>query len=262
MRNTDSHDDRTDRHVKCYVHHSRDTKTFATRRVVLSQMLDNGTDRKCLELIADFQAKEKAAAMEFSPPTQRKYQHPTESESTSEMRNRFFKEGKITKENVELFDQMFALNSRFFEQGVAEGVGSQNCLGFVKDHPTDQDHLHITEKFSAEWWRAKHPLKSEAEQMAALGFNMDGGLSFIPLIHDHKYLEDVGACSSLDFALRVFTDNLDLTKWHIKERKTIAGHGGRTYSEAKLFDEAGQLVAIESQQSIMRPLPSGAVAKL
>lgn len=77
---------------------------------------------------------------------------------------------------------------------------------------------------------------------------------FIPLIHDHKFLDDAGACSSLDFALRIFTDRLDLTKWHVKERKTIAGQGGRTYSEARLYDEAGNLVAIESQQSIMRPL--------
>jgi acyl-CoA thioesterase II len=251
----------TDRRVKCFVHHSRDTKTFATRRVVVSQLLDNGTDRKCLELIADFQVAEPASAMEFYPPPERQYQKP--NVTTQQLRDQYVKEGKIDKETGSLLDTMFALSGKFFDQIPApEGVSGQNCMGFAKHLNTDQDHLHISDKFSAEWHRAKGSLPTTADQMASLAWAMDGGLSFIPLIHDHKYLEDVGACSSLDFSLRLFTNNFDFTKWHIKERKAIAGQGGRTYSEARLFDEHGQLVAMESQQSIMRPLPPGVKSKL
>ena len=253
----------TDRRVKCFVHHSRDTRSFATRRVVLSQMLDNGTDRKCLELIADFQLTEPATCMEFLPPTLRRYQHPSQIRPVAEMRDQFVKEGKLTAEDGKTLDTMFALNGLYFDSApCVEGVTGQNMMGFGKALHTDQDHLHITEKFSAEWSRVKTPLNSSADQMAALAFSMDGGLSFIPLIHDHKFLDDAGACSSLDFALRIFTDKFDFTKWHVKERKAIAGEGGRTYSEARLFDEGGNLVAIESQQSIMRPLPPKSGPKL
>lgn len=253
----------TDRHVKCFVHHSRDTKSFATRRVVLSQLLDNGTDRKCLELIADFQIREPATAMEFLPPTIRQYKPPTEIPSTIQLRDQFVSQKKLSQKQGSMLDDMFALQGKFWEQHPCpEGVTGQNMMGFGKALATDQDHLGITEKFSAEWMRAKGDLPTEADQVSALAFNMDGGLSFIPLIHDHQFLEDVGACSSLDFALRIFTDKLDMTGWHVKERKAIAGEGGRTYSEARIYDARGNLVAIESQQSIMRPLGGGKKGKL
>jgi acyl-CoA thioesterase len=214
-------------------------------------------------LIADFQATEPATAMEFLPPTLVQYEHPSQLPTVGQLRDQFVEQGKITKEAGGLIDDMFALQGRFFDScPTKEGVTGQNMMGYAKTLPTDQDHLHITEKFSAEWMRAKGSLPTYQDQMAALAFNMDGGLSFIPLIHDHKFFEDAGACSSLDFALRIFTDNMDFCRWHLKERKAIAGQGGRTYSEARLYDESGNLVAVESQQSIMRPAPSRAVAKL
>lgn len=246
-----------DRPLRCKVFRTRDTKSFATRRVVLSQTLDNGTERRCLELTADFQAAEPANAMTFLPPTICQYKSPDQTKTMHQLREQFVAEGKLSQQAGNRLDDMFALSAKFFEQKpCTEGVTGQNFMGMAKHLGTDQDHLNITDKFSAEWFRARDELSTTTEQLSALAFNMDGGLSFIPLIHDHKYLEDVGACSSLDFALRIFSDNIDLTKWHLKERKAIAGQGGRTYSEARLFDEAGNLVAIESQQSIMRPLPA------
>jgi acyl-CoA thioesterase II len=252
-----------DRPVRCKVFRTRDTKTFATRRVVLTQNLDNGTQRSCLELFADFQMAEPASAMLFQPRTIRNYPSPAQTPSTVQLRDQFVSQSKITEKQGALLDDMFRLNALFFDQkAIPDGVTGQNMMGFGKHLPTDQDHLHITEKFSAEWLKAKGDLPTNGEQLAALAFNMDGGLSFIPLIHDHAFLEDAGACSSLDFALRIFTDKLDLTQWHVKERKAIAGEGGRTYSEARLFDADGNLVAIESQQSIMRPVPGRPTSKL
>jgi acyl-CoA thioesterase len=236
--------------VKAKVYRARDTKSFATRRVVLFQELPNGTERSCMEIFADFQAQEPASVLEYSPPTLLPQKTPQESPELRALRDKFVADGKISKKTGDLLDSMFKLMHTFFEQRpCTEGITGQTMAGFGKYLSTNQDHLSITEKFSAEWFRAR------GKQLAALAFNMDGGLSFLPLMHDHKFLEDVGACSSLDFALRVFTPTLDMNQWHIKERKTIAAEGGRTYSEARLFDERGNLVAIESQQSIMRPLP-------
>lgn len=168
----------TDRHVTCNVYRSRDTKSFATRRVVLTQLLDDGSDRKCLELIADFQRKEPAAAMEFLPPTSRQYLHPSQAPNTEALRDQFVAKGLLTKTQGNLLDSMFSLSKKFFETvPCVEGITGQNMMGFGKALPTDQDHLHITDKVSAEWFRARGVLPSTAEQMSALAFNMDGGLS-------------------------------------------------------------------------------------
>jgi acyl-CoA thioesterase II len=245
-----------DRPVKCNIFRSRDTRSFATRRILLSQKLPNGTERNCMEILADYQNAEPASFMDFSPRTILSGRAPEECPEVGVLRDQYVADGKLSKERGALLDENFALMGRFFEQRMCtEGVTGQSVAGFAKDVPTTQDHLDITEKFSAEWFRARETLNSKAEQWAALAFNMDGGLSFLPLMHDHKFLEDVGACSSLDFSLRLFTPNLNMNNWHIKERKAIAGEGARTYSEARLFDAAGNLVAIESQQSIMRPPP-------
>lgn len=168
----------------------------------------------------------------------------------------FVNQSHIEASRGALFEDTFSLMARFWEwRPCPEGVAGQNLSGFAKTRVTTQDHLRLSDKVSMEWQKCRSDLGGHAEQMAGLVFNMDGGLSFLPLLHDHKFLEDAGACSSLDFALRIFSDDLNLSNWHLKERRTIAAQGGRTYSEARLFDEQGNLVAIESQQSIMRPLP-------
>jgi acyl-CoA thioesterase len=88
--------------------------------------------------------------------------------------------------------------------------------------------------------------------MASLGFLMDGMLSFLPLIHNHLSFDDVAACSTLDFALRVFSPRIDMNHWHLREVISHhAGHG-RSYSESRLWDEQGSLVASMTQQAIIR----------
>ena len=245
-----------DRPMRCKVHRTRDTRTFATRRVVVSQTWADGKTRVCVELFADFQAEEPAVAMTYSPSLLSSYEHPSKIPTIEEYQQKFVAEGKINQAQLKQMEPTFALMRGYFEQRLCmESVSGQNMMGFAKTLPTTQDHLAITDKHSAEWLRARIKLETRAEQFAALAFNMDGGLSFLPLVHDHKFFDDAGACSSLDFAMRVFSSDLDLNQWHVKERKTIAAEGGRTFSEARLFSESGKLVAIETQQSIMRPLP-------
>jgi acyl-CoA thioesterase len=78
----------------------------------------------------------------------------------------------------------------------------------------------------------------------------------VPLVHNHLSLPDAGACSSLDFAIRIFSNDVDLNQWHLKELKTHHGSNGRTYSEARLWDEQQNLVATMTQMNILRPKPT------
>lgn len=81
---------------------------------------------------------------------------------------------------------------------------------------------------------------------------MDQALSFLPLNHDHKGFDDSSACSTLDFALRVFVPDVRIEEWHLRERKTISAGVGRTYSESRLWRKDGELVCIMTQTCILR----------
>jgi acyl-CoA thioesterase len=93
------------------------------------------------------------------------------------------------------------------------------------------------------------------EQMSTMGFLMDSFLAFCPLVFTHRGFFDAGASGSLDFALRFFerSDKVDFNKWHLREVVTVAGAEGRTYSEARMWDESGKMIASMTQQCILRP---------
>jgi len=135
------------------------------------------------------------------------------------------------------------------------GVGGQNLMGLAKDLKTTQEDRAITDRTSAEWVRMRTHLASEAENCAALAFLMDGALSFLPLNHDHMDFADAGACSTLDFALRVMRPGVEMGEWHLRERKTIAAAVGRSYGESRLWNEQGEMVCVMTQSCIIRPAP-------
>lgn len=233
--------------VTCKVIIVRDTRTFATRRVEVTQTL-KGATRLCAVLTADFQLKE-PTMYEYSAPPSLQYSQPDDCPSIDKNREELAARGYPgTLPTV--------LNDYFESRFCPEGVWGQNLGGASKAAPTNQDHLPITSKASGDWFRAQGSLPTTAEQLAALAFMMDGGLSFTPLVHDHKFLEDAGACSTLDFALRVFVHDIDLTGWHLRERTTSSGGAARTFSDGKLWDQKGRMVASMSQQSILRPPPT------
>ena len=82
---------------------------------------------------------------------------------------------------------------------------------------------------------------------------MDAGLAFIPLVHSKKFLDDAGACSTLDFSFRVFVNDLNVNEWLFREIKTATGGSGRTFVESTVWDEKGRMVANMTQQNILRP---------
>lgn len=241
----------------CTVHSTRTTKTFATRRVEVKQTSPDGTSRVCMELLADFHIEE-PAVLTYSAPPRRKYSGPETSPDLGSLGRRLLANGHITQEQAEMASAtgMFGLMGKFFDtRHPVEGQAGQNLFGIAKHMPTDQDSLQITERASAEWIKTLEPLDSRAEKMSALAFELDGALSFTPMAHSGLWFEDVGVASTLDFAMRLFVPDVDLSDWHLRERNTLAAAVGRQYSESRMWDQQGNLVASMTQQSILRSRP-------
>lgn len=239
----------------CTVHATRTTKTFATRRVEVKQTAPDGTSRVCMEIIADFHVEE-PAVLTYSAPPRRKYSGPESSPDLESLSRTLLADGQISQEQADMASAtgMFGLMGRFFDtRHPVEGVAGQNLFGIAKHMPTDQDSCHITDRTSAEWIKTLGPLASRAEKMSALAFELDGALSFTPMAHSGLWFEDVGVASTLDFAMRLFVPDVDLGRWHLRERSTVAAAVGRQYSESRMWDQQGNLVASMTQQSILRP---------
>ncbi|KAF6833314.1 acylthioesterase ii [Colletotrichum plurivorum] len=252
----------TDRKLKCSVRRVRDTRTFATRLVEVSQDQDDGEPRLCMIMLADFQVKEKASLLVYSAPPSMEYSPVERCPDKNERAAEMVREGIIPEKLARLYIATFGFNDVFFETRLTpESVASNNLHGVARKAKTPQDHLPITSKTSADWFRTRQPVDRLTDAYASLGFVLDGALSFIPLTHSQRFLDDASACSSLDFALRFFTADIKLANWHLREIKTVVGGDGRTYTEGRLWDSEGNMVANMTQQSIMRP-PKVAKASL
>ena len=274
-----------DQPFRIAVTRTRDTRSFATRRVRVSQLQpsrktttkskkseEGATERLCLELIADFHVLEEPL-LEFSPPLHRLYAPPLECPTRPELQAEI--EARVGRplDVPGPFRTVQAGTELYFDlRYCRESMSGQN-LGFARHIPTDQDALPLSARCSAEWYRVREGLKdaegqprrlpaTHGENCAVLAFLMDGGLAFAALVHDHLGFEHAGAASSLDFALRFMTPDVDMTRWHVRERVAHAAGAGRTYAEGRLFDEQGRLVASMTQQGIMRPPPKKAKASL
>lgn len=241
-----------DKTLRCKVTRTRDTKSFATRRVEISQIQDSGKFRAVMELIADFHVVEKGM-FEYSAMPTRSYSSPVTSHNLSSQGESLVKKGMITAKQLEIIKPAFEANERFFETRLAlKYVSIQNHNSTPQAVKTHHE-ASITANSSAEWYMAREHLECEKDQLGTLAFLMDGGLDILPLEHSYCFPDDAGACTSLDFAMRVFQPHVDLNHWHIRERTTTAGGYGRTYSESRLWDEQGEMVASMTQQSILRP---------
>jgi acyl-CoA thioesterase len=263
----------TDRPLLSSISTIRQTRTFATRSVTVSQQQDDGSRRACLHAIADFQVPEPRSLMQYSAPPTKPYTHFSRAEDGVTLKQHMVNAGTITQDVADAHTKSFGLLSRIYEmRPCPEGLMTQNLTGVMKHLPTTQDSLPVYEKAHADWFRARHALPSYTDRITCLAFLMDAAISFAPLSFSGMFLEDCAACSSLDFALRVFGDGggggggdgdgqrgylmMD-EDWFLKEITTSVGAGGRTYSEARLFDGVGGCVASLSQVSILRPYKEG-----
>lgn len=214
-------------------------------------------------MLADFQAVEANSLFTYSAKPTMAYLPVAQIDASADHLHKLVEDGHITEKEIALFDTLFSSMGRYFDiKPCPEGVGSQNLVGLAKHVKTTQDHLTLPEKSSADWYKHRETLPTQADSLAAMFYLLDGAISFVPLTHSHLTLSDAGACSSLDFALRVFSNDVKLDQWHLRELKTVTGGNGRTYSESRLWDEGGNMVASMTQQCIMRPLPAKAESKL
>jgi len=209
-------------------------------------------------MLADFQTQEPGTLLSYSAPPAIAYPGPDSGKSVDEHRQDLVKAGKIPQGAAKAHAKTFALMGRTFEGRILEdSMMHQKLFGMGKHIPTTQDDRPFTDRVTAEWLRAKdRTLRTQADNLAALAFNIDGGVSFMPLVHSHLSLPDAGACSSLDFAIRIFSNKVDLNQWHLKEMKTHVGSNGRTYSEARVWDQDRNLIANMTQMNILRPKPA------
>lgn len=240
--------------LTCTVRALRDTKTFATRQVEVSQKQGGKGSRVVMIMLVDFQAAEAFSLLTYSSPPSMPYSTAGKTISTEALKEHMHQTGRVQTRDLEISNALFEPLGRYMDiRPCLEGVQAQNLGSIAKNLDTTQDHLEIHQKTSADWMRHRQPLKTQADNLCAISWVMDGAISFIPLSHNHMSLEDAGACSSLDFALRIFENDLAFDEWHIREMRTVTGGNGRTYSEARLWDQKGKMVGSMTQQCILRP---------
>jgi hypothetical protein len=219
-------------------------------------MLDGGKERTVLLMLADFQKPEPKTLLTYSAKPALPRVKVDEMIDYVETRQKMVDDKVIHPKLAKIHSEVFGLMGRHYDQRPhPDGVMSQNLLGMAKGVVTSQDDLPLEQKLSGDFIRTRQDLKTPADNCAALAFFLDGALSFCPLSHNHMFLDDAGACSSLEFALRVFSNDVDLTKWNLREMGTITGGVGRTYSEGRVWDAEDRLVASMTQQSIIRHPP-------
>lgn len=229
----------------------RDTKTFKTVRVDAKQVQRN-VERTTFTIIMDFQVKE-APVLAYNLNPRFRHAGPESCiEYVKELEARVA-QGSLDPNLFKTWFNGFALIRRFFEiRQCEDSVARQNILGMDKKAKTTQDHLLITQKCSAHWFRALTSL-SHAESYAAVSFVTDAALAFLPATFRNEFLDDYGALSTLDCSLRFHTSDFSCNDWLLHEQVTEAANDGRTYSTGRIFREDGVLVATMTQMSILRP---------
>lgn len=243
----------TDRPLHADVQVIRQTRTFATRQIQVSQKQDNGTLRLCLIAIADFHVKEAITVLEYSRRPSKAYTPYNDLPSQQEVSQQLVAEGKISKQLCDEHAKTFSVMSHIFtSRPCPEGIFAQNLGGVAKSLVHSQDSLPLPSRTTADWFRSHETLSTPIQHVAALAFFSDGAISFAPLSFSHLWFEDVAAVSSLDFALRLFTTEVNVEDWCLREIETRVGSEGRTYSESWIWDREGRAVACMSQQSILR----------
>ncbi|GAB7355722.1 hypothetical protein MBLNU459_g6420t1 [Dothideomycetes sp. NU459] len=236
----------------------RSTRTFQTRQITARQTHPDGTIKDVYHAIADFMILEPTAApMLYSPKPRLDYSKPDQCPDYKEHLLTRVQNGTLDAKLVKAFDSMFGSFTGLQERRVCpESVAFGNLWGVDRHAITAQEGLPISDKTSAWWVRTTHPLREHspgsAMHRAILAFAMDAGTSFIPLTHSHRFFEVVSAASSLDVSLKITCGEFRIDQWVLFEISSEAGGDGRTIAVVRAFREDGRLIAIATQNCIMR----------
>lgn len=160
----------TDRTLQCAVRGIRNTKTFATRHVELSQVQKDGKGRLSLFVSADFQAAEPATLLTYSRPPMMTYSAAEDCRTVEENRQHLTKCGLASDLAVQSQRRIFGISERFFDQRPCpEGSNAQTLTVMAKKvTATMQDHLSLPSRTSADLSRSKHLLKTPTQHTIAL----------------------------------------------------------------------------------------------
>lgn len=251
----------------------RDTRNFATRLVTVTQVQSNGEKRKCLSATVDFMISPKKndddpslTLLRYSVPPSEAYSHYSTFEDVGIVTQKRVDRGDLDPKLAQLGLKSLRDWDRYLQMKYCpEGILGQTIFGVDYMRKTTQEDRKITEKRSGDWCRSTlslrdktiegyEPISKSAATSAIIAFFLDQQIPFLPVTFTHRGHRDVSAATALEFALRFHHNYPDFTQWHFREVKTIAGGWGRTFGDAHLWNEKGELVATMSQQSILTPL--------
>ncbi|CAG5140710.1 uncharacterized protein ALTATR162_LOCUS768 [Alternaria atra] len=259
----------TDRPLRASVRVVRQTRTFATRQVEISQTTDARKDGKesenrvCVLATADFMVAETSSLLSYSPTPLNTYPNWKDCPTPASTYSALVAQGKITQQMLDDHAKGFHLLNHLYDQRLCpNAVFAQNLYGFAKQLPHTQDHLPPSSRTTADWIRSKEVLPKPIDHITALTFLIDTAIAFLPLSFNHCWFDDISAVSSLDFSLRIFVNEVDVNGWLLRELRAPVASQGRSFGEAWLWDEEGKAVACMSQQSILRPAKKKAKGKL
>jgi acyl-CoA thioesterase len=143
----------------------RDTRTFATRRIDISQY-PNGKDQKpspIMFMVVDFMAPEPSSLITYSAPSTMEFSSPANSMSSDDL-ERAAKEKGVSDKLFDAMKRRFGNMEKYVERLYCpEGVNAQNFNGMAPELPTTQDQLAVTDKRSMWWFRNRTPAKSHSK---------------------------------------------------------------------------------------------------
>ncbi|CAG8064124.1 unnamed protein product [Penicillium salamii] len=237
---------KTDRKLFCHVEILRKSKSFETREIRVTQEYENGVSKICLIALADFHLMELKSMVTFSTaPELVSLPAPTNEQSLQDNTHDSCS-GHDLYQDIENLIEMQPLGLSPGIDPVSPRLHEQAAIENDSNPPAPRS-IH------AERFRARSSLNSEAEQISALAFYMDKGLAYIPALHHGYHPSEADTCASLDFSLRFFEHEIDLEDWHYTEQKSIVANHARVYSEGRVWDSKGRLLASMTQQTILRP---------
>mgnify|MGYP002715204320 FL=1 len=282
-----------DERYVCEVQAVRDTRSFATRYVTVKQKI-KGEMRSVLALTLDMiasklstrealdraQATGKEAAkvqslLRYQPKAKTELDNIVKLESSDEHLKRRLDSGDVDEFQIQAYHEFLGLWNKVFDTRIVlESIMTQNLFG-LKECETSQDHLSIPDRRVFDWFRLFQSLPPAREgnqltaggpdgqlpqttvmaHLCAVAFALDGGLAFAPISLSNEQMFKAGAASTLDFAQRYHTDVIDANKWMLREIQSVTAGWQRTFSEAQVFDQDGELVASCSQQCVLRAAP-------
>ena len=252
----------TDRVLCVSVRSVRQTRVFGTRVVEVWQPApsssgkeeDEGRKRPCLLATADFMLPEPNFLLSYSSKPLHAYPAWSACPTQDALFQDLVRTGKVEETLLKAHSKAFALLKQHFEQRLPPpSIFAHNLYGLAKTLPHPQDSVPSAQRITADWIKSIMPIPSAVDNITVLAFVMDAAIAFLPLSFNHAWFDDVAAVSSLDFSLRLFTDDVRTDRWLLRELRSPVAGQGRSFGEAWVWDEDGKAVACMSQQCILRP---------